>query len=111
MLLNFPRLLLLVLQETTGLPGAARIDGGLVLVDVLDHTVLVHHERSPVGKAVLLIKDAVVFGNRSLEVAKKGEGDADLFGECGVGRRAVHADTQNLGTRLLELGDISLIRL
>jgi hypothetical protein len=105
------RLLPLVLQNAAGLHGAARVDGRGVPFDVLDHAFLVDHKSGAIGKPPFFIENAVLGGNRPLEIAEDGKGDANLLGEFPVGGLTVNADTQNLGTRFFECGDISLIRL
>ena len=91
--------------------GPAWVDGILPHVDMLDSTVLVDDKRSAIGELLLLVQDPILFGDRSLEVTKEREGEAFLLGEGGVGGGTIDADAQHLGAILLELGDISLIRL
>jgi len=104
-------LLFAVFEQTTRRAGAAGINRILARLDVLDHAVLVNHERGTVGETMFLIQNAVGLRNGSLKVAQKGEIDVFLLGKGAVGGRAVDADAQNLGSILLEFGDISLIRL
>lgn len=82
-----------------------------VLVNVRDDALLVHHERGAVCKTMLGVEDSVLLGNRAVEIAEQREGYANFLGEGPVGRRTVHADAQHLSLRLLEFGEISLIRL
>ena len=91
--------------------GAARIDGRIPNFYMLDNPVLIDHKCRPVGKTLLFIQDAVLFGNRTLEVTEEGEPEPLLLRKRSVRRRAVNADAQDLCVALLEFGDISLIRL
>jgi hypothetical protein len=100
-----------VLEQVASSSGPAGVDGILTHVDMLDDTLLVYNERSAVGELLLLVQNAVLFGNRSLEVAEEREHEAFLFGEGSVGGSTIDADSQHLGAILVELGDISLIRL
>jgi hypothetical protein len=52
---------------------------------VPDDAVLVHDEGGAIGKSVLRVQDAVLFGNRPLKIAQKREGNPDLLGESAVG--------------------------
>lgn len=87
----------------------ARIDCGPADFDVADDAALVHYECGAVGKALLLVQDPVLLGNRPHEIAEERELNALLFGEGGVGSRTVYADSENLRVGLCEFGDISLI--
>jgi hypothetical protein len=78
---------------------------------VPDDAVFINGEGGARAVASLFIKDAVVFNYLPLEIAEQGESHADVFLEAFVGRVAVHANSQNLCIALLEVGDISLIRL
>jgi hypothetical protein len=104
-------LLLLMLEHATRGTGAARVDGVLTHVDMLDDTLLVDDKRGAIGKLLLLVQNAILFGDGSLEIAEEGEHEAFLLGKGGVGGSTIDADSQHLGAILLELGDISLIRL
>ena len=90
---------------------AARVNGRLADLDMLDHAVFVDHECGAVRKALLFVQNAVVLGYRPLEVAEKREVKIFLLRKRGVGRRTIHTDAENLRVGLLEFGDISLIRL
>ena len=104
-------LLLLVLQQTARGVRAAGVEGFLIFLDVLDNAFLVHHKGDAIGEAVSVVQDPVVFRYDPLEIAQERESESLLFRKNFVGRGAVHADAQHLGVRLLEFGDISLIRL
>jgi hypothetical protein len=98
-------------QKAAGRVRACGVDGRRVSLDVPDDAFLVHDKRGPVGKAALLVQDPVLSRNRPLKIAQQRKTETFLFGEGPVGRRTVNTDAQNLGVRLLEFGDISLIRL
>ena len=71
---------------------AARVNGSLILVDVADDAFLVHDERGAVGESALFVKDPVLFGDVSLEIAQEGISKAQLLGVFLVGKTAVDAD-------------------
>jgi hypothetical protein len=110
------KLLLLLLRlpvrhQAAGIVGPGRVQRFPVLVNVRDDALLVHHKGGPVGEPALGVQDSIFLGNRPIEIAEQRERYADLLGERPVGRRTVHADAQHLCLRLLELGEIRLIRL
>ncbi len=105
-----PRLVLL-LQQAAKLQSAAPIDGCGVLVDVPDNAFLVGHKRGAVRKPLFFGQDGVFAGDFPLEISQKREIDALLLGKFPIRRLALSADAQYLCISLLELGDISLIRL
>ncbi len=76
-----------------------------------DDPLFIYGESGARAVSSLFIKDAVVFHHLTLEIAQQREGDPDVFLEATVSRVAVNADAQDLRVRLLEFGDISLIRL
>ena len=90
---------------------AGGIDGRRILVNVLDHASLVHHERRAVGESVFLVEDPVLFGNCPLKIAQQWIGEPELLRELPVGGGTVYTDPENLSVVGFELGDISLIRL
>jgi len=100
-----------VLQQIASGSGPTRVDGILAHVDMLDDILLIDDKRSAVGELLLLVQNAVLFRDRSLEVAEEGERETFLLGKGSVGGSTVDADAEHLGAILLELGDISLIRL
>src|SRR5215831_5973150 len=100
-----------MLQQAARGTGPTRVDGILAHIDMLDSAFLIDDERGAVGKLLFFVEDAILLGDRSLEVAQEREIDSLLFGKRRVGGRAVDADAQHLGSGLLEFGDISLIRL
>jgi hypothetical protein len=106
LLLGFP-----VRDQTAGIVSAGRVERFAVCIDVRNDALLVHHKSGAVCKAMLGVENPVLLGNRAVEVAEQREGDANLLGEGPVGRRTVHANAQHLSLRLLEFGEISLIRL
>jgi hypothetical protein len=59
---------------------------------VADDALLVEHEGGARAEAAFLVEDAVVADGRAFEIAEEWKGDLDVFGETGVGRRAVNAD-------------------
>jgi len=78
---------------------------------VADDTVLVYDEGGAAADEPLLVEDAVGFDRLPLDVAQQGEGHADVLLEPLVGGITIDADPDDLRVALLEIGDISLIRL
>jgi len=72
---------------------------------------LVDYERDAIRPPEDGDEDVVLARNRLLLVAEDRELDAEGFGESLVLLPAVHADPDHMRARLLEFGDISLIRL
>ncbi len=112
--LNTQRLVTLFLfQHHADRHGARRIDGALAFLNVLDNALLVDHKRGAARKLLLVIQDAILFGDLARHVAQQGELHAELLGEFGIGIGAVNADAENRGVVQIDfaIGDISLIRL
>jgi len=78
-------LLLLVLQHATRSVRARGIDGGSVLIDVLDHAFLIDDEGRAIGESVFLVEDPVRFGHCPLKITQEREFHADLLGVGLVG--------------------------
>jgi hypothetical protein len=99
--------------------GGVGIDGTVAFVDQLDDALLVDDDvgaQSPLVGFVLDVvafEDAVGLEHLAVHVAKEREGDADLFGEGGVGSRTIERDSKNFRIRGVDLtgGDSSLDRL
>ena len=100
-----------MLQDAARRVRARGIDGLRVLVNVLDHACLVHHERRAVGEAALCVQNAVLFRDLALKIAQQWIGEPELLRELPVGGGTVYTDPENLSVVRFELGDISLIRL
>ena len=98
-------------QNVASILGASDFDGDVAFVDVSNDSVFVDYESRAIAIAAIFVKDAIVFQHRMLDIAQQREGDADLFGEFGIGKRAVNTDPKNLCVGSFEFGDISLIRL
>lgn len=81
------------------------------LLDVADDPVLINDEGGAAPDEALLIEDTVSPDHLPLDVAQEREGHSDVLLETIVGCIAVNADADDLGIALLEVGDISLIRL
>ncbi len=99
--------------------GGVGIDGAVALFDKLDDALLVDDDvgaQSPLIGLILFVialEDAVGLEHLAVHVAEEREGDADLFGERGVGRGTIHTNSENFGFRGVNLtgGDSSLDRL
>jgi hypothetical protein len=76
-----------------------------------DDAVFVDDESCSAANEPLLVEDAVGFDHLPLDVAEQGKGHAYVFLEAVIGGVAVNADADDLRVALLEVGDISLIRL
>lgn len=103
--------LLFVLEQAASGAGPRRVDRVLVLVNVPDDAVLVHHEGRAIRESLLTVEDPVILRGGPLKVAQQRKRDADLIGKGFVGRWAVHADSEDLRSVCFEFGDIRLIRL
>ena len=106
-----PHLTLFVFQQTAGRVRAARVNRIPVFINVPDDAVLVDDERRAVREAVFFVQDAVFLRDPPFEVAEQRKSKSILLGENFVRGGTVHADPNHLGPGLLEIGDISLIRL
>jgi len=90
---------------------AGWIDRDVALVDVLNDSIFIDHERGAIAEALLFIEDAVIFHHGAFEIAEQWKGDAVLGPEFFIGGNAVDAESENLRVGSFEFGDISLIRL
>ena len=90
---------------------AGRINRLSPLLDVTDDPVLINDEGGAAADEPLLVEDAVSPDHLPLDVAQEREGHSNVLLETIVGCIAVNADAYNLCVALLEVGDISLIRL
>ena len=102
--------LLLVLEQAAGGARAFRVDGVAAPVDMLDDAVAVDNESGAVGQPHDRDQNAVVPRDGLLLVAQEGKLQAQLLRKGFVLGPVVDADPDDLGARLLEFGDISLIR-
>ena len=98
-----------MLQKAARRMRVVRIQSLALAVDVLDHTVLINDKRGAVRHREFVIQNAVLGCGFACEIAKEGEGDADLLSVCFIGKLAVNTDSQNLRSGSFELGNISLI--
>ena len=103
--------LLLVLERAARGAGAARVNRFLALLDELNHAILIHNECRPIRETSVRVENSIVLRDFALKIAKEWKREPVLLGKDFVGRRTVHADPQDLHALLLEIGDISLIRL
>jgi hypothetical protein len=78
---------------------------------VADDALFVNNEGRAASNEPLLVEDTVSLHHLALEVAQKRESHPNIFLEPLIGRVAVNTDAQDLRVALLEIGDISLIRL
>jgi len=100
-----------VLQKAALRVGVVGIQCLALAVNVLDHPFFIDDKGGAMRHGELVVQDAVFRRNLAREITQEGEGHTDLLGVSLVGKLAVHADPQHLGSCLLEFGDISLIRL
>ena len=70
----------------------------------------IDQESGAISKALLFIKNAIVFDDGAFEVAEKRESDSDLLCEFAVGGNTVNTEAENLSVGCFEFSDISLIR-
>src|SRR4029077_2527623 len=99
--------------------GGIGVDGAVALFDKLDDSLLVDNDVGAQGPLeglvvdVIPLQDAVGFEHLFVHVAEERELDASLFGERGVGRRTIQANSKDFGISGVNLtgGDSSLDRL
>ena len=81
------------------------------MLDVADDPVFVYDEGGATTDEPLFVEDAIGSNYLSLDVAEQGESHPNVFLESLVGGVAIHTDADDLRVGLLEVGNISLIRL
>jgi len=100
-----------LLERAACLIRARRINRRVTLLYVTDDPIFVYDESRPAADEPRFVEDAVVFNDLSLDVGEEREGHSDVFLKPPVGCIAVNRDAQNLRVTILEVGNISLIRL
>ena len=97
--------------------GCVGVDGAFVVLNVLDFSFLVDDEgRAPrplvvVAAHWIFPENPVCGEDLAIHVAEERKRDTDLLGKGGVGRGAVHADTENNRVARFDFGQIRLIGL
>ena len=99
------------LEDVTRFHHGRRIDRDVPFIDMPNDAFFIDQEGGPIAKALLLIKDAIIFYDGAFEIAQQRERNCELFGKFTVGGNAVNTQSKNLSLIRFELGDISLIRL
>ena len=100
----------LTLKNVTRVDDRRRIDRDVSFVNVTNDAFFIDQESGAISKALLLIKNTIIFDDGSFEVAEEREGDSDLLCEFAVGGNTVNTETKNLSVGCFEFSDISLIR-
>src|SRR5437867_6656090 len=98
-------------EQAASLPSSVGVGGFSPLVDVPDHAFFVDHKGRALGEPDDRHQDAVLPRNGLPLLTEDGERNTEVFLEGLVPGRAVDTDSDHLRSRLLEPGDISLIRL
>jgi hypothetical protein len=104
-------------QADADVQGVVGIHSAIVKFDVLDFPFFVDDDGGAprpfeiVTLHVVFFQDAIIGEGLAIHVAEERHGDADLFGEGGVGGGTVDADTEDYCVAGFELGLISLIGL
>ena len=89
--------------------GSVGIDGAIALVDETDDALLIDDDvgaQSPLVGFVLYVvalENAVGFEHLVVHIAEQGKSDADLLGEGGIGRGAIHANAEYFRIRGVDL--------
>jgi hypothetical protein len=99
-----------MLKHVTSVDYGRRIDRDVAFVDVTNDAFFVDQESGAISKALLLVKNAIVFDDGAFEVAEDRESNSDLLCKFAVGGNTVNTQTKNLGVGCFEFSDISLIR-
>src|SRR5205814_8472735 len=84
----------LVRQDVARVNRRRWIKSGAILIDVLDDSILVDHERGAIAEHLGFVKDAIVLHDRSFEIAEQRERHGDVLCESFVGGNAVNADAE-----------------
>jgi hypothetical protein len=98
------------MQIRANCDGARGINRGAIEFDVLDNAALIDHESGASRKFVfvathrIFLQNAVIDEHFAVHIAEQREGDVDLLGKCGVGGRAVCADSENNGVGGFDFG-------
>jgi len=100
-----------VLQHAAGLARSSWVERLLILLDVPHDSLLIDNESGAVREPMFFIEDPVLLRDCALKITEQRESESILLREHLIGGRAVNADAQHLCARVLEFGDISLIRL
>ena len=94
--------------------GRVWVNRAIVEIDVLNLALLIDDESGTPRPFVVIAAHRILSQNPvrserlAIHIAEEREGDADLLGKCGIGRRTVNADAENDGIAGIELGQISL---
>src|SRR5689334_14522091 len=99
-----------MLKHVARVDDGCRVDGDVSFVDVTNDAFFVDQESGAISKALLLVKNAIVFHDGAFEIAQEREGDSELLCEFAVGGNTVYTQTKNLSVGCFEFSDISLIR-
>ena len=99
-----------MLKHVTRVDDGRRIDRDVSFVNVTNDAFFVDQESGAISKALLLIKNAIVFDDGAFEVAEDREGNSNLLCKFAVGGNTVYTQTKNLSVGCFEFSDISLIR-
>ena len=99
-----------MLKRVTRVDDGRGIDRDVSFVDVTNDAFFVDQESGAISKALLFVKNAIVFDDGALEVTENREGNSDLLCEFAVGGNTVYTQTKNLSVGCFEFSDISLIR-
>ena len=98
------------MQYVTCVDNRGWIDGDVSFVNVTNDAFFVDQESGAISKALLLIKNTIVFDDGAFEVAEDREGNSDLLCKFAIGGNTVYTQTKNLSVGCFEFSDISLIR-
>ena len=84
------------MEHVTCVHHAGRIDGDISLVNMANDALFIDQEGGAISKALLLVKDAVVFDHSALEVAEDRKRKLELFCKFAIGGNTVNAETEDL---------------
>jgi len=84
-------------QHVARVDHAGGIEGDATLVNVLNLAFLIDYKSRPISKALLLIKDTIVFDDGAFKIAQQWKRYTYLFCKFAIGGNAVNAKTEYLG--------------
>ena len=85
-----------MLEYVTCVDHCGWIDGDVAFVDVAGDAFFIDQEGGAIPKALLLVKDSVVFDDRAFEIAEDWERYSELLGKFAVGGNTVNTHSENL---------------
>ena len=83
-------------QHVTRFHNGAWIDGDVSFVNVPNDAFFIDQEGGTIAKALLLVKDTIVFNNSPFEIAEDRECNPNLLCKFAIGGNTVYTHAKNL---------------